>query len=353
MERFKTWLRNDWEETKLLFRSIPALPFALLCAALIAMNYLANKGLITDETASNFISLDAGIIVSWIAFLAGDMLVKRFGAKAAIKVNLAAIGIQIVAVILLTIGAAIPGSVDFGVGFQYGLDGAVDNTAFSSIFMAGFWPMLGGTLAFCLATVVDSVLSKFLLTRFKDRTSFKAYAVASYASTALGQFLDNLFFALFFGMWQGWFAHGGNEVGYVISNLLCISGVGMVVELIGQAILSPVGYKMCQSWAKKGVGQLYIDKVQEAQEVNEKNATVEKLKVSPAKVIFFILAGLSILGSIVLALVTRLTLCENPEPYVLNLTTTASWMIAVVYVLAFTAFVFYLLGAFWKGKEKK
>ena len=101
MKKFRTWLHKDWNETKVLFRCIPAFPFAILCAALIAMNFLANKAIVSET----WISLDAGITVSWIAFLAGDMLVKRFGAKASIKVNFAAILIQLLAIGLLTIGS--------------------------------------------------------------------------------------------------------------------------------------------------------------------------------------------------------------------------------------------------------
>lgn len=85
--KFKTWLKKDWHETKVLFKCLPALPFAILSAALIAMNFLANKGIVSQS----WFSMDAGIIVSWVSFLAGDTLVKRFGAKAAIKINIAAI----------------------------------------------------------------------------------------------------------------------------------------------------------------------------------------------------------------------------------------------------------------------
>ena len=104
IEKIKTWLSTDWKETKILFRSIPALPFALLCAALIAMNFLANKTIVNES----WIGIDAGIMVSWIAFLAGDMIVKRFGPKAALKVNLAAVGVQLVAVALFAIGGSLP-----------------------------------------------------------------------------------------------------------------------------------------------------------------------------------------------------------------------------------------------------
>ena len=36
--------------------------------------------------------------------------------------------------------------------------------------------------------------------------------------------------------------------------------VGAVVELLMQAVFSPIGYKMCKSWKEEGVGQEYIKK---------------------------------------------------------------------------------------------
>lgn len=245
MEKLKNWLKNDLHETKVLFRCLPAFPFAILCAALISMNFLANKGIV----ATNWISVDAGIIVSWISFLAGDTLVKRFGPKAAIKINIAATGVQLIAILLLTLGATIPWA-----------DPSTAMQGFDSIFGAAIWPLAAGTGAFVLAIVFDSFLSKFLLTRFKNRTSFKAYAVASYGSTFVGQFLDNLLFALFFSVWQPWCDP---------SSIWLMALAGAVVELICQAIFSPVGYKVASNWRKNGIGNEYIELVKEAQEVND------------------------------------------------------------------------------------
>lgn len=340
--RFIAWLKKDWHETKVLFKCLPALPFALLCVTLIVMNFLANKGVNIPEPISNFFSADSAIFISWIGFLAGDMMVKCFGTKAAIKVNIAAILIQLCAIGMFSIGAAIPGSYWNSVG---------DATAtFNELFLVQFWPCFGGTMAFALATIIDSILSSFLLKRFKNRTSFKAYAVASYVSTGLGQLLDNMFFALFFSMWQGWFC-GANAVGDVLLHLLGFSAIGMVVELIGQAILSPIGFKLTKSWRKRGVGTEYIALVEEAQEVNKENAEIVKTKVSPLKVILFVSSALSVIASIILAVFTRLNFCEMTADGGLAFLGAAGWLIALVYVLAFAGFALYVVGAFIKNKE--
>ena len=346
--RFKSWLKKDWNETKVLFRNLPAIPFAILCIALVVMNFLANKGWVSQDWtwSKGWFSADAGMIVSWIGFLAGDMIVKIYGTKAAVKVNIAAILVQLLAITLFTLGALLPWSYPEG---TYEAD-------FDAIFMAQFWPCFGGTLAFALATVIDSILSKFLLTRFKDRTSFKAYAVASYASTALGQLLDNMFFALFFSMWQGWFCDY-NTLSDVLLHLLGFSAVGMVVELIGQAILSPLGFQLTKSWRARGTGNEYIALVEEAQEVNETNAVVEKTRPSVAKVLLFVGSFVSIVAACVLSVWTRLnpslvelvTLSDGSVQ--LNFLGGGAWMVAAVYGLAILGFVLYLVGAFVKNKK--
>lgn len=359
--RFKSWLKKDWNETKVLFRNLPAIPFAILCICLVVMNFLANKGWVKGEWTwlSSWFSADAGMIVSWIAFLAGDMIVKIYGAKAAIKVNFMAIVIQLLAITLFTIGAALPwayptwttgcgahgfdadGIAIFEAGCEQCAAASSFNANFDAIFMAQFWPCFGGTMAFALATVVDSILSKFLLTRFKDRTSFKAYAVASYASTALGQFLDNMFFALFFSIWQGWFC-ATTGVGDVLLHLFGFSAIGMVVELIGQAILSPVGFWLTKSWRARGTGDEYIALVEEAQEVNKTDAVVEHTKVSPLKVLFFIGSFLSIVAACVLGILFKTEVIAMAS---------MGWIIACVYTLAILGFVLYLCGAIVRNKK--
>ena len=121
------------------------------------------------------------------------------------------------------------------------------------------WPLAAGTAAFILSISVNAFISKFILTRFENRTSFKSYAVASYVSTMIGQFIDNLGFALLFSVWQEWCDP---------HSIWMFAAIGAVVELVCQIILSPLGFKIAQNWRKNGVGQEYIDLVEEAQEVN-------------------------------------------------------------------------------------
>lgn len=247
MEKVKNWLKKDWHETKVLFRCVPALPFAVLCGALIAMNILANKTIVNES----WIALDAGITVSWISFLAGDMLVKRFGPKAAFKVSIAAVCVQLMAIVLLAVGGALPWGTN-----------AEPIVGFDSLFCSAglIWPLCSGTFAFIVAMLVDTFLNWAIFSRMRDKKAFKSYAVASYVSTAVGQFVDNFVFGLTFTF----------AAGYVSFNSLWLfAAIGALVELLCQVVLSPVGFKIAESWRKNGVGQAYVDIVPEAQMANE------------------------------------------------------------------------------------
>lgn len=248
------YLKKEWNETKVLFRCIPTIPFAFLVACLIAMNFLANRG-----GAIGPVPFDCGIIVSWVVFLASDMLVKRFGAKAAIKINIAALILELVSIGLMTLGAMLPFA-------SYGAT-PEESAIFSALFVAAPWPLFAGAGAALFGNIVNSLISKYILLKFKNRTSAKAYVTASWVSTAFGQFVDNFFFGLFFSIWQPWFMDAGT-LGAIV-HLIPMSAMGMVIELIGQMIFSPIGFKIANSWRKNKVGQEYVDLVKEAQEVNK------------------------------------------------------------------------------------
>lgn len=236
--KLKEWFNKEVEETKVLFRSIPILPVVLFVISVVAMNLMAAK-LIVDES---WISLDAGIVISWLSFLTMDMLVKRFGPRAAIKVNLFAAMINIVVMALLTIAAVIPGDWalnDYGTGMNWWIIGA-------------------STAAFIVSGIVNSIIGFIIKKTFKNQQGVAAYTTSSYVSTFIGQFVDNLIFALIFTF---------PAFGITILAMFMFALAGAVVELICQIIFSPIGFRIAERWRKLDIGREYIDLVESRNEV--------------------------------------------------------------------------------------
>ena len=229
MEKIKNWIKREWIETRTLLKCIPASVMTLFVISIVAMNLLASK-LIVD---ASWIALDAGIIVSWLSFLTMDMIVKRFGPKASIKLSIIASILNIIVMFVFTIAAVIPGDWmlnDYGTGMNWWIIGA-------------------STAAFIASGVVNSLSNWAIEKVFKNKHSFKAYAISSYASTMLGQFVDNLVFALVFTV-------PAFGLGFLPTLMFALTGA--VVELICQVIFSPLGYKVAEKWRKQNIGSEYL-----------------------------------------------------------------------------------------------
>ena len=87
--------------------------------------------------------------------------------------------------------------------------------------------------------------------KFFHKNNFASFAFRSYVSTGVGQFIDNLVFAIvvshtFFG-WT-W-----------VQVLMC-SLTGAVAELLCEVFLSPVGYKVVRGWERENVGSEYLER---------------------------------------------------------------------------------------------
>jgi uncharacterized integral membrane protein (TIGR00697 family) len=233
--KIKTVVKNEIAQTRLLLKSIPAITLAVFCVSLVAMNLLANK-LIVNES---WIALDAGIIVSWVAFLVMDMIVKRFGPRAAIRITIIGIIINLAAVAVFNIAAVLPGA------WGNGADTEINAT------MAGSWRvLLASTLAFILSSITNNVLHFLIKRRFKNNPNgFSAYAVSSYTSTIIAQFIDNLAFALLFTFAMGWIT---------FTAAVMFAAVGAAAELLCQIIFSPIGYRVAEKWRREGVGDEYL-----------------------------------------------------------------------------------------------
>ena len=260
-------LKTELHEFELLLRSVPPAITVLFVMSVFAMNLLANKSV---ALPFDWLALDCGIIVSWLSFLIMDMIVRHFGPKAATELSVFAILLNLFWCMIFYIASMIPGSwgESYVAGSEALLNSALDNT------FGGTWYVLAGsTAAFLLSSVVNnfvnwgigkrlgecnlvdrgvsdhSSVDRGVSERGSGRRSFASYALRSYLSTAIAQFVDNLTFALLVShIFFGW------------SLLQCVtcSLTGMVVELLCEVGFSFFGYRICRGWEKKRVGEEYF-----------------------------------------------------------------------------------------------
>ena len=232
-------------ELKLLFRSIPSLTVTLFIVATISMNLLANKSI---TLPFSWLALDCGFIVSWIIFLCMDMVTRRFGPKAATFLSILSIVVNLFAGLIFYIASLIPGV--WGESYVDGSE-TVINTALDHTFGGTWYILLGSTIAFLISAIVNNFLNWYIGKLFKKDQGFAIYACRTYISTGIGQFVDNLVFALIV-------SH--TFFGWTLTQCIYCAFAGAIFELLSEVIFSPIGYRVSTRWKEDGVGQEYLDK---------------------------------------------------------------------------------------------
>ena len=137
---------------------------------------------------------------------------------------------------------------------------AGDFGAFDGIFGGTWFILLGSTVAFLASAGINNTLNWLIGTQFKKNPHGKlAYAMRTYVSTFIGQFLDNFIFSLivFVGFapvfWDG----------FSWTPLQCATCAlaGAVAELIMEVAFSPIGYRITRRWQSEDVGREYLDHI--------------------------------------------------------------------------------------------
>ena len=241
------WIKRERKKTSILLKSIPATVVTLFVVSVICMNLLANKTLVQTE----YLALDGGILISWLSFMCMDIITKHFGPSASNKISILASGINLLTCFIFLIASLIPSD-------------AADYTAFDGIFGGTWFILLGSTIAFLTSAVINNTLNWAIGKLFKSNPDGKlAFAVRSYISTFIGQFLDNFIFSLivfvFFApiFWDG----------FCWTPLQCATCAltGAVAELIMEIIFSPIGYRVTKKWSEESIGKEYFDYMKEAE----------------------------------------------------------------------------------------
>lgn len=238
-------VKKTYIETKILLKSIPATVVTLFAVSVVCMNLLANKTLLQLE----WIALDGGILISWLSFMCMDIITKHFGPKASTIISIHAAAINLLTCLIFFVASVIPST-------------ANDYTAFDSIFGGTWFVLLGSTVAFLTSALINNVLNHSIGKCFRKNPDGKlAYAMRTYVSTFIGQFLDNFIFSIivfvFFApiFWDG----------FCWSVLQCATCAltGAVAELIMEIIFSPIGYRITKKWQEEKVGRAYFDYLKE------------------------------------------------------------------------------------------
>lgn len=239
------WLidRKDW---KMLLRSIPGLVTTVFVVAVVVMNLMASKTVIMTEPS--WLGVTGGLFLSWIPFLVMDIINKTYGAKAATKLNILALGVNLVCVGIFQLISM----------FQIGGD-PNQYEAFNQTFKQTWQILVASSIAFVISGVVNNVINVSIGKMFKTNPdSKKAYVTRTYISTAIGQFIDNfvftgLAFLVFFKL------SIGTSLGWTIGTVLGAATLGALLELLMEVIFSPIGYRICKRWRAESVGEDYLD----------------------------------------------------------------------------------------------
>ncbi|MBR3844066.1 MAG: VUT family protein [Clostridia bacterium] len=243
----KERLKKEKKEIKILLRSIPATVVTLFVVSVICMNLLANKTLLQLE----WIALDGGILISWLSFMCMDMITKHFGPKASNTITLLAVMINLLTCLIFFVASVIPSN-------------AGDYNAFDGIFGGTWFILLGSTIAFLASAVINNTLNWTIGKSFRKNPDGKlAFAMRTYISTFIGQFLDNFIFSVMVFMffapiyWDGFH--------WTLLQCAMCALTGAVAELIMEMAFSPVGYRITQKWQAQAVGKTYLDYIEKEQ----------------------------------------------------------------------------------------
>ena len=236
------WL-FDFADWKMLLRSIPGLVVGISLVSVVVMNLMASKVIIMTP----YLGVTGGLLLSWVPFLIGDVVVKTYGAKAATKLTILGLVVNLICVGIFQLITCIEVGVD---------PGSYD--AFNSVFKQTWQIFVASSIAFLLSGVINNFTNAGIGKLFKKNPDGKsAYMCRTYISTMIGQFVANfiftgLAFLVFFRFSMG------TTLGYTLASVIGTSILGALLELVMEVIFSPIGYRICQKWRKEDVGSEYL-----------------------------------------------------------------------------------------------
>ena len=252
MTKVKNWFEDEINEYRSLLKNIPALLLAAFCLAVVMMNTLANKTIVS----TSWIDIDGGILCAWLIFMAMDLTAQHFGPRAATKMSLVGLVVNLLVCGIFVIASLINiGGGAWSPAWNYTTEEGfnIANEAVNSLFAGSWQVLLASSVAFLVSAIVNNTMNWSIGKLFEKTTAPKTeYVTRAYISTMLGQFVDNWIFnfLLFIVLFQ--------DPTWSILSVTTCAALGALVELVMEIIFSPIGYRIVQRWRKDKIGQEYI-----------------------------------------------------------------------------------------------
>ena len=237
-------LTKKIRDYKNLLRAVPSTVVMLLCVSIIITNLMAAKFIVQTP----FVSVTGGLLLSWLPFLCMDVVTKRFGPAAAIRLNILGVIVNLFCVGLFEIVTRI----------QIDTLNAVpaDYSAFNSVYGCVWQILLASSAASIISGAANSFINYGIGFFFKKNLSGKAaYMTQSYVSTFAGQFIDNF---IFVGLLT--FVFFRSPDGAKLMPVVGAAALGGLLELVTEIIFSPLGYRVLLKWEREEVGKDYLQK---------------------------------------------------------------------------------------------
>ncbi len=251
-------LRQKIYDFQLLLRNIPGLLTTTFVVSVVVMNFLANKELVSFP----YLALDCGVFMSWISFLCMDIICRHFGPKAGVKITIFALLVNLCVCGVFALVSLSPGMW----GQYYETESLLVNDALNKTIRGSWYIIVGSTVAMCCAAFVNAGVYR-IIQRIVGSEGFKSFASASYISTFIGQFFDNLIFSLLVSVYF---------FGWSMTQVVVCALTGAVAELVFEVLLSPFGYRICKKWEQDCVGQEYLSYRKCKKDEKSKSSSVVK-----------------------------------------------------------------------------
>lgn len=250
MNKIKSFFQREIADYKILLRTIPSPTILFFTLSVVCANLLANKELINFK----YIALDCGFAFSWIMFLCMDIICKRWGARASVKVSIFALIVNLFVCGTFFLLSRTSGN--WGEFYSYGNDEKIAisvNNALNKTIGGSWYVVLGSATAFLISSIVNAIINKsigiFAEIKIK-KDNFFVFALRSYVSTYIAQFIDNFIFAtLVSKVFFGW----------TWTQILLCSVVAATFELFCEVVFSGLGYRILCNWEKENIGQEYFN----------------------------------------------------------------------------------------------